>query len=219
MRVAFFSKPELETYRTETTQTTSFAKILIFSTFVTMNDFDGFYVLVLGVPLALAGLLVWLYKNRSRHNFQGRGFVISWNVLLTITLLTTVFFGFETYYRFFLDTTTSFANDKISQRWGERHYQMNNFMARDNVDYRIPLANGVTRVSFLGDSFTVGYGLKNVEDRFANIIRRIRPDIEIHVLAGNGLETDEQLGRLQKLKEYDGYEFDHIVLVYNLNDI
>jgi hypothetical protein len=58
-----------------------------------------------------------------------------------------------------------------------------------------------------------------VEERFGNIVRDLLPHVEVHVMAANGLETTDQWELIRKLSEADGYEFDKIILVYNLNDI
>ena len=106
----------------------------------------------------------------------------------------------------------------MAQRWVKRHYQHNKAKLRDNVEYSLAVAPGKRRVSFLGDSFTAGHGIKDVEDRFSNRIRSLHPDWEIHVLAGNGLDTGAQLGFLDGFTQR-GYEVDQVVLVYCLNDV
>ena len=63
----------------------------------------------------------------------------------------------------------------------------------------------------------MGHGVKNVEDRFANLIRHQHPGWEIHVLAKNGLFSTTEYDLLTSLPE--SYEFDVLVLVYFLNDI
>jgi hypothetical protein len=73
-------------------------------------------------------------------------------------------------------------------------------------------------VTFLGDSFTAGHGVANVEDRFANQIRAMRPDWEVHILASLGWDTELELSVL-KLYGDQGFRADVVVLIYCLNDI
>lgn len=141
-----------------------------------------------------------------------------WNSLLLLFLVSFIFVIGESYFRFSVDTTDSFGLNKITQRWMERHYKPNNFYARDNIDYNLKIQNGKRRVAFLGDSFTAGHGIKNVDDRFPNLIRSVNPGFEVHVLADNGMESINQLDLVRKLIN-DNYQFDVVVLVYNLNDI
>ena len=140
------------------------------------------------------------------------------NGLVLLALLSLTLAAGEIYFRFFYDTTDSIAYTKVAQRWVKRHYQRNQATFRDNIEYSFKIAPGKRRVSFVGDSFTAGHGIKNVEDRFANRTRPLHPDWEIHVLAGNGLDTGAEIDFLKVLSGL-GYEMDQVVLVYCLNDI
>ena len=70
---------------------------------------------------------------------------------------------------------------------------------------------------FSGDSFAAGHGVADVEERFANRIRNQGED-EVHVWADLGYDTGHHLELVQGLIA-QGYEFDVVVLAYNLNDI
>ena len=140
------------------------------------------------------------------------------NLLVLLIPLSLTLAAGEIFVRFFYDTTDSIAYTKVSERWIKRHYQHNKAKFRDNLEYSMAIAPGKRRVSFLGDSFTAGHGIKDVEDRFSNRIRRLHPDWEIHVLAGNGLDTGAELGFLASYTAR-GYEVDQVVLVYCLNDV
>lgn len=133
-------------------------------------------------------------------------------------MLSLIFTGGETYYRFFFDATDSFSINKTSQRWFKRHYVLNNAFVRDNIDYNFEIAEGKRRITIFGDSFTAGHGIKSVDDRFANILRKRYPNIEIHVMAKNGANTNTVINWIEKLQS-DGYQFDVVALVYCLNDI
>lgn len=139
------------------------------------------------------------------------------NLLCFLLLCSLIILGAEVYYRFIYDTTDSFGLTKVAKKWHMRHYKYNNYNVRDSVDYN-PKLSGKRRITFFGDSFTAGHGINNVENRFANKIRKLRPEFEIHVMAGNGWDTAKQLGTMVELAQ-NGYEFDNVVLVYVLNDI
>ncbi len=183
-----------------------------------MNDFDLFYIFVILTLLAISHLLIFLRKKKRHFQKRNAFFLIFWNALLTIALAAGLFFLAETYYRFFVDTTDSFGLNKITQRWLKRHYHLNNLKARDNIDYQHQIAPGKRRISFVGDSFTAGHGVADVEDRFPNLIRANNPRWEIHVIAANGLETVDELQVISKL-DGEGYQFDVLILVYVINDI
>ena len=183
-----------------------------------MNEFDGFFIGTMLIPLILVGM-GWIF--RKSHVYKGTSSWIKtfvWNGLIGLFLISVIFITGEAYYRFFVDTTDSFGLNKITKRWGDRHYQFNNYNWRDNIDYKLKKDTTRTRITIIGDSFTAGHGLKNVDDRFANILRTKHPEFDIHVLASNGFESNNQWNSLLKSSAI-GYETDVVILIYNLNDI
>jgi hypothetical protein len=111
------------------------------------------------------------------------------------------------------------VNTLVSSAWSARHVHKNNLAVRDNLDYSCQLTPGRRRVTFVGDSCTAGLGVKDVEDRFANRIRRRHPEWEVHCVAIPGLDTSTELLQMHTLTVSNGYQLDQLVLVYNLNDI
>ena len=146
----------------------------------------------------------------------GRLVLINFTVL--ISLLLVLLAGGEVYYRYFCDSTDSFGLSRVTKRWFERHYRMNNAGFRDNVEYKWEPVPVKPRVLFVGDSFTAGHGIADVDKRFANIIRKERPDREVFVLAVNGFDTGLESEMLANLLRR-GYQPGWVVLVYSLNDI
>lgn len=177
-----------------------------------------FFLLSIILFIALGGGLFFAYRYRKTLQEKAKRFGFLWNVLLTLFLLTGVFLGIESYYRFISDQTDSFGMSLVSEKWLQTHYQLNNFKARDDVDYQLAVPEGKRRVTFIGDSFTAGHGIKQVKDRFANRLREAHPELDIHVMAANGMESPDQLGLLEKIKG-ESYEFDVVLLVYVPNDI
>lgn len=125
----------------------------------------------------------------------------------------------EAYYRFVYDETDSFGLTLTTQKWFAIHYRYNASRFRDSIDYLKNRFEGKRRITFLGDSFTEGHGIKNVEDRFANRIRKEKDDVwEVHVMARYGMDLGAEIQQLRRMV-YNGYELDRVVLVYCLNDI
>ncbi len=144
--------------------------------------------------------------------------LIAGNALVFSFLLSLGLFSGEVYFRFFYDSTDSFALCKTTERWFERHFKSNLTGFRDSVNYLPTVEPGKRRVTFVGDSFTAGHGIKNVEDRFANRVRALQTDTEVHVLAQCGWDTGKEL-ELIKFIPTSGYEENIVVLAYCLNDI
>jgi lysophospholipase L1-like esterase len=172
--------------------------------------FIGFCLL----PLLAGGGFYYLLKRRGPARWRG----LALGGVALVFFATAGFVLCETYYRFFYDQTDSFNYTLTSQRWFARHFKYNSGRFRDSVDYPDAIAPGSRRVTFLGDSFTAAHGVPDVEDRFANLIRRRHPAWDIQVIAGNGMDTGPELATLTSMNQLH-YPLDVVVLVYCLNDI
>lgn len=171
------------------------------------------------VPGASGALLVWLYRQVRRQTGPAPWpLVFLGNVLLLLLLLGAGALGGELYYRFLYDSTDSMMFNKVSQRWFTRYYHWNRANLRDDLEYSLHIAPGRRRVSFVGDSFTAGHGIKDTQERFANIIRNKHQEWEVHVLAMLGFNTQDEMDYLAGWLHKD-YQLDEVVLVYCLNDI
>ena len=176
----------------------------------------GLFVLAL---LASGGLLWLFFRHVRGHGARaGWGRLVVGNLLVLLVALGLLAVAGEIYYRFCQDTTDGLGYTKVSGRWFERHWQVNSSDYRDNINYSLKIKPGTRRVSFVGDSFTAGHGVKDVEDRFANRIRRAQPEWEVHLLAQPGFDTGNELTHLEGCLGQH-YQIDQVVLVYCLNDV
>lgn len=180
----------------------------------------GFYAALVTVCGLLAAAYFVFFRRVKKHPNMPNWFVASIaNLLIFLWLFSVVFLGFETYYRFIYDTTESFGLTKVTTRFWDRYVQNNSRGLRDNVEYPAKRDPNKRRITFVGDSFTVGHGIRNVEDRFVNRVRRANPaEWEVHAFAENGRDT-KALEEFLLYFEGGGYEIDVTVLVYCLNDI
>ena len=185
-----------------------------------MDDKLTLILFLVAPPLAGELLLLFLLFRSTRGAGKKLGWqrIVLFNLFSLLLLVVLSFAGGELYYRFVYDTTDSVAYTKVSQQWGKRYIVVNSAGFRDNIQYSLPIAPGKRRVSFLGDSFTAGHGVKSVEDRFPNRLRAKHPQWEVHVLARVGWDTGKELEEIEKYRR-SGYQFDLVVLVYCLNDV
>lgn len=175
--------------------------------------------LFLVLPVLSIGVTSLFFRYQSRHAVSGNGWrLFAGNLLVFACLASIALLAGEVYVRFFYDTTDSLAFTKICERWVERHWHINGAGCRDDVEYSPSIAPGKRRITFIGDSFTAGHGIKDVENRFPNIIRKSHPDWEVHVLANVGLDTGGETVLLNRALA-KGYQLDQVVLVYCLNDV
>ncbi len=176
----------------------------------------GLFILL---PIVCGGLLVVFGQKRSAASKTANWpRLVAGNLLVLLLLLSLALLAGEIYFRFFYDSTDALGYTKVSQRWYQRHWHPNSSDCRDSLDYSLKRDPTKRRITFIGDSFTAGHGIGNVEDRFANLIRHAHPEWQIHVLAQPGFDTGNELEYLQNsLKQ--GYQIDEVVLVYCINDV
>jgi hypothetical protein len=185
-----------------------------------MSEDSLFYVFLLAPPVAGELILLVILFRYARRQPRKSGWqrILLINFISILVLVGLAGFGGELYYRYICDTTDALAYTKVARQWVNRYCVRNSAGFRDNLEYAPEREPGKRRISFLGDSFTVGHGIKSVEDRFPNLIRARHPEWEIHVLAWFGLDTGREIEML-KTARTNGYELDQVVLVYCLNDI
>ena len=184
-----------------------------------MEELDAFFI---GSILIFIFLIILLIKRNAierRIKIKALFKIISWNAFLIVFGVFTIFIIGESYYRFFVDTTDSFATNKISKRWMNRHVTLNNANARDDIIYEPKIAPGKRRLTIFGDSFSNGHGIKDINKRYSNIIReKYGNRIEVHNMSVSGGNSHSQLENMERLLPL-GYEYDVILLAYCLNDV
>jgi hypothetical protein len=174
------------------------------------------YAIALALP-PLLGVATVRFLRRRAGAPASPAMLVAGNALVLALILSVLFLGFETHYRFVRDVTDGDALTKGSARWFERHWRTNALGFRDDVDYAFQRDGHRRRVTFFGDSFTAGHGVA-VSDRFLNRVRAARPEWEVHGIAAPGASTELELVALNRLLER-GYDLDTVVLVYCFNDL
>lgn len=140
---------------------------------------DGYLLTVAAWLVAGAISFVLLLKGWRRwERCPGRRRAVQmllsiWTLLATLTAL-------ELYFAFLYDTTDSFNMTNVSKKWFEKHVrpQLGALAVRDDQvviyrdDHPFPesLDSKQHHICFVGDSFTFGHGVKNVADRFSNLV-------------------------------------------------
>lgn len=178
-------------------------------------------ILILCLPiLGFAGLWVFFKKKKLHASAKYRAIcIVAGNVLVLFTLVSMLLAAGELYLRLFCDTTDSYGLTQNHRRWFRRHAFGNEQGYRDTVPhYGAQNNSGKKRLVILGDSFTVGQGIADIEDTLGFRLRKKLPDWEVRIHAQCGWETDREIFELN-LMIADSYEVDAILLVYCLNDI
>jgi hypothetical protein len=133
---------------------------------------SAYYVLGMGAWLALLSAGLWfvlrcrrLYRTKSARLWIHAGLSV-WMALVFLTLP-------ELWYACCVDQTDSFNSSNVSQRWFQRHVQLNPQGFRDTEPFTRVIPADRRRIVFVGDSFTYGHGIENVADRFSDRVGKL----------------------------------------------
>lgn len=173
--------------------------------------------------LVLASLLIhtWcFFRFFPRTRLRKLGLVLG-NLLVMLTMLEFAGLVGETYVRFLVVETDSYGASLVAKRWFLIHPELNSLYCRD-AEWSEHKPEGVYRVAFVGDSFTYGWGINEVEDRFSDIIQarfneRSPGTIEVMNVAWAGWDTSAELGAVHDMIQ--DYGVDEVVLCWVPNDI
>ncbi len=176
-----------------------------------------FWFYLLALFLSFTFFFIASYRTfRSSRSLESKRLLMT--MFFSLLCLVMVYSGFEAYFRYRFDESDSLGFLQITSRWMARHVVYNNYFFRDRNFVR-EKKNGVIRIGVLGDSFAMGYGIKNVNDRFSNILenelRQEGFNVEVYNLGKSGYDTQAEIEQYQKLKEL---QFDWIIWEYFLND-
>lgn len=166
-------------------------------------------------------LHTWHFFRSSRTR-RRRGYrLVLGNGLVMACMLGAVALLAESYLRFVSVGTDAFGLSLPARRWFALHVTLNSQGCRD-AEWPIEKPAGVRRIAFVGDSFTYGWGVERVEDRFTNRLqaRFDTPEpgrVQVMNVAKPGWGTGDQTQPVQDLIR--DYRVDEIVLAYVFNDI
>lgn len=145
---------------------------------------------------------------------------------LSFSLWLLAFFGVlaETLFVGFYSTTDAFSLSLVSKRWNERYVHRNNWNCRDDKRYEGEIPAGTKRLAIVGDSFAFGHGIKNIKDRFGDLLearlnKETKDRWEVYNLAEPGADTGWEVERLEALGRKENFRADVVLLAYCLNDI
>lgn len=147
--------------------------------------------------------------------------LIAGNVLVFLCLVGAVAMGAETYLRFLCVRTDSFGVSLPARKWFALHVQLNSWKCRD-PEWSEAKPPGVTRIAFVGDSFTYGWGIERTEDRFPDLLaarlQKMAPGrFEVMNVAFPGWGTGDQLTPTADILARFGV--DEVILGYVFNDL
>jgi hypothetical protein len=177
-------------------------------------DYLGFWVVG---ALLVAGTVWFFRRTRGR---KGVGRLVAGNALVFLSLLWAAVIAAETYLRYVYDETDQYALLMTNQDWFLRHVRLNSDQYRD-VEWRPEKPPGTTRVACIGDSFTMGWGVKDFRRAWPRLVgagldAEFPGKYEVRNYGVAGIETNYQLDVLLPFAKSQGC--DRVILGYCLND-
>lgn len=181
-----------------------------------LSDYVLFWLMLLSLLLH-----TWcFFKFFPRERLRKTGLVLG-NMLVLSCMLGVVAMAMESYIRFTLIETDSFGVSLPARRWFAVHTSLNSLGCRDR-EWTMEKPPDVWRIAFVGDSFTYGWGITRVEDRFPDLVQRKFDErmpgaVQVLNVAKSGWNTGDQRRPIEDMIEHFGVN--EIVLCYVPNDI
>jgi hypothetical protein len=174
------------------------------------------YVIILGCSTALSAIFLYaLSKSRISKNTMRVCLLLIFSLLSFVYLYS----GFEAYFRYRFDESDSLGFLRVTTKWFQRHVITNNYQYRDK-NFTIDKTPGKVRIGVMGDSNGFGYGIRDVNDRFSNILEKKLLtngyNVEVYNFSVSGFDTEQEL---KEYKRVEKFNFDILVWEYFLNDI
>lgn len=129
-----------------------------------IGDYVLWWLIVLSLFFHTGCFFKLIEKNR-RPKMR----IIGGNLLIFCCMLSVTALIGETYFRFLCVETDSFGVSLPARKWFALNTRLNSLGCRDEEWSRQKPA-GVYRIAFIGDSFTYGWGIERIEDRFPDRI-------------------------------------------------
>lgn len=180
-----------------------------------VSDFHEFIILIILSFILCFFAISRIYKSSLADN-KKKFFISCCFFILSFVLL---YSAFEAFFRYRFDQSDSLGFLNVTQRWYQRHVVYNNYQYRDK-NFNVTKTPGVVRIGVMGDSLSFGYGIKNVDNRFSNIVEKKLNDngykVEVYNFGVPGMDTWNEIDEYRKKAEQ--FHVDILLWEYFLND-
>lgn len=180
-----------------------------------LKDFALYLALISISFIALIFASSKIYRLKIAEN--KRKIILA--VLFSIFSAILIYSCIEAYFRYRFDQSDSLGFLKVNFKWFQRHVVFNSYFVRDR-DFDQKKKKGRIRIGVIGDSTAMGYGIKDVNNRFSNILEKKLKDkefdVEVYNLGKSGYDTDQEVDEYNS--HFKSLDFDIIIWEYFLND-
>jgi len=169
----------------------------------------SFFILTTAL-MSLIFLFRFLWRKRSLFRR------ISIHISICLFALGYTFLALEYAFSSFVIISDGFGFTLAAQKWHETYWKPINSLGYRDKEHPWNEDAGEQILFAVGDSFVAGHGIKDVRDRFSDVLaRKLGARWEVVVLAQNGWQTDREYEAMTQYPKKP----DRIVVSYCLNDI
>jgi hypothetical protein len=182
------------------------------------GGYVGDYVSFWAIWIVLIAGAWWFF--RATRGRTGVARLVVGNLLVLLALAWTAVVVAETYLRYVYDGTDQYGLTMTNRAWFGRHVVLNSNDFRDR-EWPTEKPPGVVRVACLGDSFTMGWGVPDIDDLYprrvgAALDAKFPGKFEVRNVSAPGLSTTDEANMLEDVAVKGA--FDRVILGYCLND-
>jgi hypothetical protein len=168
-------------------------------------------ILFIIVALITGARIVEIVAKSSISNFSKNSILFTYSTLSFIALIEIVFM--------FIALSNGSGMSYSGKLWTARYWNpINEYSLRD-----IEPASGKNNIFFVGDSFTAGWGVKKIEDRFGEVaaeeLRKQGKPVNGINLGVCGVDTHQEYEIFESFIKETNISPDHIVLQFFVNDM
>ncbi|MFO1003372.1 MAG: hypothetical protein U0936_23810 [Planctomycetaceae bacterium] len=190
----------------------------------------GYLVGMAAWLVILWGILVWMLRRRrmarlnsvaTKRSLHSRILTVCFGLWFLCASLTAA----ELVFALFVDHSEAFNASMIAKRWFQVHFDSqrneDGFRERRLLATRLP--EGVSRILFLGDSFTAGHGVNRIDDRFTEQLEVLlnskgSPKYQVYNMGEPGFEISMIRAMESAVLEKE-YPVKTLIYCYMMNDI
>lgn len=144
---------------------------------------------ILNIRIYLILIIVLSLFSYRKFIAQNQNLKLSENTkakLFSVIISITIFYAFELYFSF-KTKSHAIGYSYAGKLWKTKYW--NPINANGFRDKTIQQNANNKTIFFIGDSFTEGHGIDNIDDRYSDIIKKALPNYNVYNLGINGIGT------------------------------
>ncbi len=142
------------------------------------------------------------------------------NLLLSILAISFCFFISELYFRYFYAESNGLGVTLAHKKWGDLYWKPINSLGLRDKEWKESELKDKKIIAVIGDSFPAGHGIKDVKDRFSDVLAsKLGKEYAVLNIALPGWGTETELLAFKYFVSGRHFKFDTVIWSYFPNDI